>query len=189
MSESREPLVWLDMEMTGLDPERCAPIEVALVMTTPELEELDHMEMVIWQPDEVLARMEPYVRRMHTDNGLLRKVQSSEFSVTDAERKMLSMLARWTKPGEGVLSGNSIHQDRRFIARYFPTVNGYLHYRMVDVSTIKELARRWYGPEKLFAKGPTDHTALSDVRASIAELKHYRRALFLPATEAPIPKR
>ena len=178
MAESRDPLVWLDMEMTGLDPDRCAPIEVALVMTSADLEELDHMEMVIWQPPEVLERMEPFVRRMHTDNGLLKKVQASEFSTADAERKMMAMLASWTKPGEGVLSGNSIHQDRRFIARYFPTVNGYLHYRMVDVSTLKELARRWYGPESLFTKGNTDHTALSDVRASIAELKHYRSALF-----------
>ena len=181
MAESREPLVWLDMEMTGLDPERCAPIEVAIVMTTPELEELDHMEMVIWQPDEVLDRMEPFVRRMHTDNGLLAKVKASEFSLADAERKMMAVLARWTKPGEGVLSGNSIHQDRRFIAKYFPTVHGYLHYRMVDVSTLKELSRRWYGPEALYAKGNTDHTALSDVRSSIAELKHYRAAVFKPS--------
>lgn len=178
MAESREPLVWLDMEMTGLDPQRCAPIEVALVMSTPELEELDHMQMVIWQPGEVLDRMEPFVRKMHTENGLLAKVRASEFSVADAERKMMSMLARWTKPGEGVLSGNSIHQDRRFIARYFPTMHGYLHYRMVDVSTLKELARRWYGPDALFAKGNTDHTALADVRSSIAELKHYRSVLF-----------
>lgn len=181
MAESREPLVWLDMEMTGLDPERCVPIEVAMVMTTAELEELEHMEMVIWQPPDILARMEPFVRRMHTENGLLEKTRASEFSLGDAERKMLAMLARWTKPGEGVLSGNSIHQDRRFIAKYFPTVHGYLHYRMVDVSTIKELARRWYGPEALFTKGNTDHTALADVRASIQELKHYRAALLKPS--------
>lgn len=178
MAESREPLVWLDMEMTGLDPERCVPIEVALVITTAELEELDQMEMVIWQPPEALDRIEPFVRRMHTENGLLEKVRASEFSVADAERKMLAMLARWTKPGEGVLSGNSIHQDRRFIHKYFPVMNGYLHYRMVDVSTLKELARRWYGPEALFMKGNTDHTALSDVRSSIEELKHYRKVLF-----------
>jgi len=182
MAESRDPLVWPDMEMTGLDPEQCAPIEVALIVTTPELEELDQMEMVIWQPPDVLARMEPFVRRMHTDNGLLEMVRASEFSVADAERQMMSMLARWTKPKEGVLSGNSIHQDRRFLARYFPTVNGYLHYRMVDVSTIKELARRWFGPEVLFVKGNTDHTALADIRSSIAELKHYRANLFRPAS-------
>ncbi len=186
MSEAREPLVWLDMEMTGLDPDRCSPIEVALLMTTPELEELDAMEMVIWQPNEVLDRMEPFVRRMHTDNGLLERVRASEFSVADAERRMLTMLARWTKPGEGVLAGNSIHQDRRFLARYFPTVHGYLHYRMVDVSTIKELARRWYGPEVLFNKGNTDHTALADVRSSIAELKHYREAVFKALAPADV---
>ena len=182
MSEAREPLVWLDMEMTGLDPERCAPIEVAVLITSPDLDELDSMEMVIWQPPEVLDRMEPFVRRMHTENGLLSKVRASEFSVADAEKKILSLLARWTKPGEGVLSGNSIHQDRRFLARYFPTVHGYLHYRMVDVSTVKELARRWYGAEALFTKGNSDHTALADIRSSVAELKHYRSTLFRTPT-------
>ena len=136
------------------------------------------MEAVIWQPESALDLMQPFVRKMHTDNGLLDKIRSSDNSLRDVERKMLDILYRWTKPGEGVLAGNSIHQDRRFLQKYFPVVDGYLHYRMVDVSTIKELSRRWYGSDVLYAKAQSDHTALSDVRASIAELGHYRQAVF-----------
>ncbi|MGF1511167.1 MAG: oligoribonuclease [Myxococcota bacterium] len=183
MSESREPLIWLDMEMTGLDPETNVPVEVAVIVTDPELRELDSFEAVIWQPEKLLLEMQPIVRKMHTENGLLTKIRNSPFSVLDVERKMMQLLARWVKPGEGVLSGNSIHQDRRFIAKYFPVVNGYLHYRMVDVSTVKELVKRWYGPDRLPEKAASDHTALSDVRASIRELEHYRRAVFQPSSD------
>ncbi len=180
MSDSRDYLVWLDMEMTGLDPVTCVPVQVAMVITSPELTELDCMEVTIWQPEEKLAVMAPIVRRMHTENGLLSKIRSSEHALNDAERQMLSFLGRWVRPGEGVLAGNSIHQDRRFLSAYFPVVNGYLHYRMVDVSTLKELARRWYGPEALMNKGASEHTALADIRESIRELAHYRRAIFKP---------
>jgi oligoribonuclease len=93
-------------------------------------------------------------------------------------------LARWLRPGEGVLCGNSIHQDRRFLDRYFPVLNGYLHYRMVDVSTLKELAKRWYGSEALYTKGAADHTALADVRESIKELSHYRQSILKPVKGA-----
>ena len=180
MTEAREHLVWLDMEMTGLDPERCVPLEVAMVITNAELQELDSMEAAIWQPPSALDPMEPFVRRMHTANGLLVKVEKSEQSLAMVQRTMLQLLSRWCKPGEGVLAGNSIHQDRRFLRRYFPAVDGYLHYRMVDVSTLKELARRWYGSDALFNKAPSDHTALADARASIQELAHYRKAILKP---------
>jgi oligoribonuclease len=177
VTEQREHLVWLDMEMTGLDPEACVPLEVAVVITNADLAELDSMAEPIWQPESKLLEMQPYVRRMHTENGLLEKVRKTENSLLEVERKMLSLLARWMKPGEGVLAGNSIHQDRRFLNRYFPAVDGYLHYRMVDVSTIKELARRWYGGDALFEKAISDHTALADVRMSIRELAHYRKTI------------
>lgn len=179
MSDSNDLLVWLDMEMTGLDPERCVPIEVAVILTTPELEEVDSMEAVIWQPDSELEKMEPIVRKMHTENGLLAKVRKAPGSLSDAERKMMDILYRnRVAPRKGVLCGNSIHQDRRFLSRYFPMVNGYLHYRMIDVSTMKEIGRRWYGEGVLYTKGNSDHTALSDIRSSIAELQHYRKTMF-----------
>lgn len=184
MSESREPLIWLDMEMTGLEPDVCVPLEVAMVATDPELEELDHMEAVIWQPESALEIMPPIVRTMHTDNGLLTKVRSSPLSVREVEKKMMLFLSRWARPHEGVLAGNSIHQDRRFLAAYFPVVHGYLHYRMVDVSAVKELTKRWYGGDAAFPKIASDHTALSDARASIAELKHYRAKVFKPPSQS-----
>jgi oligoribonuclease len=168
-------LLWLDMEMTGLDPVQCVPLEVAIVVTNKELEELDAWETVIWQPESRLETMEPFVRNMHTENGVLAKVRASNTSTSDAERKMIAMVSKWFRPGEAVLAGNSIHQDRKFLAAYFPVFEGLLHYRMVDVSTLKELVRRWYGQEAGFSKPSSSHTALADARESIAELRHYRR--------------
>ncbi len=175
--QKNDIIVWLDMEMTGLDPECCVPIQVAMVITSSELKELDSMEITIWQPEARLSTMEPIVRNMHTENGLVKQVQKSQTSVGEAEQALLQCLARWCKPREGVLAGNSIHQDRRFLRKYFPSIDGYLHYRMIDVSTLKELAKRWYGPEVLYAKGTNQHTALADTRESIAELAHYRETM------------
>lgn len=179
-----EPLIWLDMEMTGLEPDVCVPLQVAIVVTTKDLEEVAAQEWTIWQPESRLETMSPFVRRMHTENGLLEQVRSSRNSVLDVERQMIAMLLAHCrpptaegKPGEGVLAGNSIHQDRRFLEVYFPVFSGLLNYRMVDVSTLKELVRRWLGPEGSFSKGASQHTALSDARESVAELRHYRKIL------------
>ncbi|MCK6548539.1 oligoribonuclease [Myxococcota bacterium] len=174
----KDALVWLDMEMTGLDPATCVPVEVAVIITTKDLEEKETYEATIWQPESALSTMVPFVRRMHTNNGLLDKVRKAETSVTDVERKLIEVLLRWCEPREGVLAGNSIHQDRKFIDLYFPTFSALLHYRMVDVSTIKELTKRWYGPDVAYSKGESDHTALSDIRSSINELRHYKAKLF-----------
>lgn len=176
----KNPLVWLDMEMTGLDPKVCVPLQAAIIVTTPELEELDSMEVVIWQPEARLESMEPTVRRMHTENGLVDSVRKSTVGLEEAERKMMELVVRWCRYRDGVLAGNSIHQDRRFLNAYFPILDGYLHYRMVDVSTIKELTRRWYGPDVSYKKATSTHTALSDVRESVLELRYYRSAIFKP---------
>jgi oligoribonuclease len=180
MADSKDLLVWLDMEMTGLDPDVCVPLQIALVITNADLDELDSMELEIWQPESKLEVMEPFVRKMHTDNGLLVKVRASDKGMLDAERKMLAMLTKHCRTGEGVLAGNSIHQDRKFLDRYFPTFSGLLHYRMVDVSTLKELVRRWYGDEALMKKPSSNHTALADARESIEELRHYRKGVMRP---------
>ncbi len=178
MAETIGPLVWLDMEMTGLEPTQDVPIEVAVVITDGNFNELGTYEAVIWQPPEALDRMSPFVRKMHTKNGLLEKVRRSELSVANAERKMVELLLNHAPFRTGVLAGSSIHQDRRFLVEYFPVFEGLLHYRMIDVSSVKELARRWYGDDAMFNKGEGDHTALSDIRASIDELDHYRNTLF-----------
>ncbi len=176
-SGSAEPLVWLDMEMTGLDPETCVPIEVAVIVTTADLAELATMEAVIHQPEEALESMIDLVREMHTSNGLLPRVRASRVSLAEAEERMIAALDGLVVKGSAILAGNSIPTDRRFIDRYFPAFAAWLHYRMVNVTSLKELVRRWYGEEALPAKPESDHTALSDVRASIAELAHYRRTV------------
>jgi oligoribonuclease len=177
----RDHLVWLDMEMTGLDVDTCVPLQVAMVVTSSELTELDALELTIWQPDAALATIEPFVRRMHTDNGLLEAVRHSELGIREAEQGMLSLITRWCGYRQAILAGNSIHTDRTFLARYFPVFEGYLHYRMVDVSSLKELVRRWYGPDALYSKPSGKHTALSDIRESIDELRHYRAQVMKPA--------
>lgn len=175
------PLIWLDMEMTGLDPVTCVPVQVAMVVTNSELEELDSLDVTIWQPESALAGMDPFVRKMHTNNGLLDRVRASETGMRQAERAMMGCLTRWCPYGAAVLAGNSIHTDRRFVQAYFPVVDGYLHYRMVDVSSIKELVLRWYGREALFVKALQQHTALEDIRESVAELRYYRERVMRPA--------
>ena len=171
-------LLWLDMEMTGLDPVTCVPIEVAAIVTDPDLVELDGMQTVIHQPDSTLAHMNDFVRSMHTDNGLLVKVTASTTSLAQADAMLHDFVKRWNRPGKAVLAGNSIHQDRLFLNAYFPKTAPLLHYRMVDVSSIKELVGRWYADEASYEKRPSDHTALSDVRASIEELRVYRSRFF-----------
>ncbi len=181
MGASADNLVWLDMEMTGLDPNSCVPIQVAIIITDSELKELGSLELTIWQPDSSLETIEPFVRQMHTDNGLLNAVRKSETSLAEAQKRRMDLVTKWCPYRSGVLAGNSIHVDRRFLIKYFPAFDGFLHYRMVDVSSIKELGRRWYGPSSAFNKTGGNHTALSDIRESIAELKHYRQKMFVSA--------
>jgi oligoribonuclease len=172
--------VWLDLEMTGLDPEDCAIIEVGVIITGPDLVPRAEIERAIWQPEEVLARMEPVVREMHTRNGLLERVRASTTSLRVAEREVTALVAEHCALGEGLLTGNSIHTDRRFLVRYMPMLERFLHYRMVDVSSLKVLARAWYPNLSEPRKGHSGHTALADLRASIAELSHYRANVFRP---------
>ncbi len=166
--------------MTGLDPESCAIIEIGVIITGPDLAPIAEMERVIWQPDEVLARMEPVVRDMHTRNGLISRVKSSPISLRVAERDVTSLVADHCALGEGILCGNSIHTDRRFLIRYMPMLERYLHYRMVDVTSLKVLTRAWYPDTPEPRKSPSGHTALADLRSSLTELAHYRATYFLP---------
>ncbi len=168
-------MVWLDMEMTGLDPQNCVPLEVAIIITDSKLNELDSYDDVVIATDIALKRMNDFVRNMHTQNGLLERVRAATTEVGSADQSMAAIVNKWCTPKTGVLAGNSIWQDRRFVRRYFPALEQTLHYRMIDVSTLKELARRWY-PQALPEK-TSDHTAMADIRASISELKHYRETI------------
>lgn len=176
-------LVWMDLEMTGLDPERCAILEIGVIVTGADLAPLAEIERVIWQPPEVLDRMDPFVRQMHTDNGLLDRVRASTVSLERAERDVFTTIQKHCGPQTGILSGSSIHTDRTFIARYMPLVERYLHYRHVDVSTLKTLAGAWYPEAPPFEKPGANHTALADLRESIRELAHYRDRFFVQGTK------
>jgi oligoribonuclease len=180
MSSPEPRFVWLDLEMTGLDPETCAIIEIGVIITGPDLVPIAEIERVIWQPEEALLRMEPVVREMHTRNGLMARVRNSPISLRVAERDVTGLISDHCALGEGVLCGNSIHTDRRFLFRYMPMLERFLHYRMVDVTSLKVLTRAWYPDVQEPRKNASGHTALADLRASLAELAYYRSTFFRP---------
>jgi oligoribonuclease len=176
-------LIWIDLEMTGLDPSVDVILQAALVVTDADLAPLANVAVDIHQPDEALSRMSPLVREMHTTTGLIDRVRKSTISVEQAERDLLECI-RPLCPAPATLCGNSIWNDRRFIARYMPTLDRHLHYRVVDVSSLKVLAQRWYGDAAVFVKPAAGaHDASVDVGHSIAELRHYRDTLFRPPSK------
>jgi len=169
-------LVWIDLEMTGLDPDTDTIIEIATLVTDQELNILaEGPELAIRHPVERLEAMDDWNRNTHGKSGLWDRVLASQVDAAQAESATLEFLAQWLPAGKSPMCGNSICQDRRFLARGMPQLERWFHYRNLDVSTIKELARRWQ-PQVLagFTKAGT-HTALSDIRESVAELAHYRR--------------
>ena len=176
-------LVWIDCEMTGLDLRNDALIEVAALVTDPELNVLgEGIDLVIHADDAALDTMPEVVREMHAKSGLTDEVRRSAISMAEAEATVLAYVKEYVPtPRTAPLCGNSIATDRGFLARDMPTLDSYLHYRMIDVSSIKELCRRWY-PRAYFGQ-PTKglaHRALADIRESIRELEYYRRTIFVP---------
>jgi oligoribonuclease len=172
-------LIWIDLEMTGLKTDTDHIIEIATVVTDKNLQVLSEGPVLaIHQPDAVLDAMDDWNRRQHSSSGLAQRVRASTTTVAEAEAQTIAFLSRLIEPGVSPMCGNSICQDRRFLAREMPALERYFHYRNLDVSTLKELARRW-NPEAFsgFQKSST-HLALDDIRDSIRELEHYR-ATFL----------
>jgi len=176
-------LVWIDCEMTGLDLGKDKLIEVAALVTDPDLKVLgEGIDLVIHADDAALDAMPPVVRDMHAKSGLTDEVRRSTVTMAEAEEAVLSYIRQFVpNPGTAPLCGNSIATDRGFLARDMPALDSFLHYRMIDVSSLKELCRRWY-PRVYFgqpAKGLA-HRALADIRESIRELEYYRRTVFVP---------
>jgi oligoribonuclease len=177
---SSDNLIWIDLEMTGLNTQTDHIIEIATVITDIYLNILSEGPVyAIHQEDAVLATMDDWNRNQHTKSGLLARVRASSIDEREAEKQTLAFLAHYTVKGQSPMCGNSICQDRRFLARWMPTLEEYFHYRNLDVSTLKELAQRWH-PK--IAKGfnkSSSHLALDDIKDSIAELRHYQECLFI----------
>lgn len=178
-------LVWLDCEMTGLNPEHDRIIEIAVVVTNAHLDiRVQGPVFAIHQSEELLAGMDAWNKGTHGRSGLIERVKASEVTEAQAEAQLIAFLQKYVPKGKVPLCGNSIGQDRRFLARYMPKLEAYLHYRNVDVSTLKELARRWKPEVVTSFKKAQRHTALADVLESIDELQHYRtHFLALPAAQ------
>ncbi|MBV9484740.1 MAG: oligoribonuclease [Frankiaceae bacterium] len=179
-----DALVWIDCEMTGLDPSNDVLVEIAVIVTDAELNPLDDgLDIVIATDAEKLASMDEVVREMHTTSGLLDAIRAAATTVEDAEAQVLTYIKRFVpERRKAPLCGNTIATDRSFIARYMPTLDDHLHYRMIDVSSIKELARRWY-PRAYYNAPPKNggHRALADILESINELRYYRSTVMVPA--------
>lgn len=179
VATSPAPLVWIDMEMSGLDPSCCKILEIATLVTDGDLNELSQgPNLVVHQPESVLGAMDEWCTRQHGDSGLTEAVRASTIDEAEAERQTLAFIQQWTGPRASPLCGSSVFQDRRFIIRYLPALYEYLHYRLVDVASVRELSRRWHPQLRPPAKRDT-HRALDDVRESVEELRFYRTHLFV----------
>ncbi|MER0044037.1 oligoribonuclease [Pseudomonas sp. MGal98] len=176
--QNPQNLIWIDLEMTGLDPETDVIIEMATIVTDTELNVLAEGPVIaVHQSDERLAAMDEWNTRTHGDSGLTQRVRDSQISQAEAEAQTITFLEKWVPKGKSPICGNSIGQDRRFLYKYMPALEAYFHYRYLDVSTLKILAERWApGIKEGFVKTGT-HQALDDIRESIAELKYYRQHL------------
>lgn len=173
------PLIWIDLEMTGLDPERCVILEIATLITDGTLEIIaEGPNIPIHYPDEVLLNMEPWSNEQHRKSGLFELARKSGYDCGRAEKETLAFLSHHCSKGDSPLCGNSVWQDRRFLIKYMPELESFLHYRNVDVSSIKELVQRWYPSLPAYDK-PKDHLAMSDIRESVKELRYYREKVFI----------
>jgi oligoribonuclease len=176
--QKEQRLIWIDLEMTGLDSDNDSILEIATVVTDAQLEILaEGPELAIRHPLERLEAMDEWNRNQHRKSGLWQRVLEQGVDLAEAEQRTLDFLAQWLPANASPICGNSICQDRRFLYRCMPRLEAYFHYRNLDVSTIKELARRWAPDVLAGVRKESKHTALSDIRDSIAELRHYRAAM------------
>ncbi len=181
MPPSQDRLVWIDLEMTGLDPDHCFIIEIASLVTDVDLEIVaEGPNLVAHNTEEELHSLSEWSRATFSKSGLLDRVRASEIGTAEAEAVTLEFLARHVKAGASPLCGNSVHNDRAFLWRHMRKLHDFFHYRNVDVSTVKDLVRRWYPARFSPPKKADSHQALADIRESVAELRYYRQTFFVP---------
>ncbi len=184
MAYSADNLIWIDLEMTGLDVDHDRIIEIATIVTDAELNILaEGPVLAIHQPDSVLAGMDAWNQAQHGGSGLVQRVRDSAIDEAQAEGETLEFLRQWVPEGASPMCGNSICQDRRFLHRSMPQLMRYFHYRHIDVSTLKELARRWMPSVAEGIQKQSSHLALDDIRDSINELRHYRQTFLCQAAQ------
>lgn len=183
MAARSKNLIWLDLEMTGLNPREDRIIEMAIIVTDHDLNIVAEAPVIaVWQSDETLAKMDAWNQKHHSASGLIQRVKASTIKEAEAEQMMLDFLQHYTLPDKSPMCGNSICQDRRFLSNYMPELEKYFHYRNLDVSTLKELAKRWAPEVHKSFKKKSKHIALEDIRDSISELSHYREHFLKLAT-------
>ena len=174
-------LVWIDLEMTGLNPEYDSILEIALIITDAHLKILaEGPHLVIYQPDEILASMNAWCKENHSKSGLIKEVKNSIITLKQAEEQILACIKTYCKPETGLLCGNSVWNDRNFLQKYMTSITQYLHYKLIDTTSIQQLVQRWYpnNPHNEFKKRET-HRALDDIHESIEELKNYQKYFFI----------
>jgi oligoribonuclease len=182
---SEPSLLWVDLEMTGLDPDTCVIVEIATIITDQDLNVIaEGPSLVIRPTDEAVAAMIPFVRDLHKKSGLYDRMLASEVSLDQAKRETLTFVEKHLEKGKSPLCGNSVWKDRSFLDKHMPELTALLHYRMIDVSGIKELVRRWYPPSFQAPKKREVHRALDDIRESLEELRFYRSKVFVPPPAA-----
>lgn len=179
--KNKNNLVWIDLEMSGLDPQNDTILEIAMIITDGNLAVIDEgPHLIIHQPDSVLDTMDQWCKDTHGASGLTKAVQESTITIKQAEKQTFERIKQYCPPQEGMLSGNTIWQDRNFLHQYMPRITNYMHYKLLDVTGIQQAVKRWY-PNSLYAefKKAESHRALADIRESIEELKHYRKHFFI----------
>jgi len=181
MAVSKDNMVWMDLEMTGLDPQADTILEIATIITDKNLNVLaEGPVLAVHHDKQALDKMNEWCKKQHAASGLSERVLASGVSLAEAEAQTLAFIRRYVPERGAPLCGNSVHQDRRFLVRYMPRLEAYLHYRIIDVSTVKELVKRWY-PDRQPPEKKSAHLALDDIRESITELRYYREQVFRKA--------
>jgi len=179
--KSNNYLVWMDLEMTGLDVNTDTIIEIATIITDEDLNIIDNgPNLAIFQPDDILNKMDDWNTEQHTKSGLLERVKKSKLSIRDAEKLTLSFIEKYCEKKNAPLCGNSIGHDKTFLRKYMPEIVDYLHYRIVDVSSFKEMIKRWYPKRYSKFEKKEMHLALDDIKESIGEMKYYKAKFFIP---------